>query len=329
MELIVGAILLGFGAGGDQFKQRQLDVIASVATGDVARAIVFTSPNHLLASGYAKCNGQYVFVKLDYSQQKMDKSTRTGFDTYITSMDLSPDGRSFLAADERGTVAVFSLEGAKLDTFRLFEYGANNVLDVKFLNNREVVTIQGENIACRRNLKTGVNYLYRLSGRVSSGGCVLRNANAIVWTSDRFVNIWNPLLDKETQPVSIFAPDNTYRKVACSYDGSRILCASHDSGLAIYDVDRKKLMKTWNGHRGMSFVDVVPLSNNVGFITASADGDIRIWSQEGDPVGNLKVPNDEPVYCLAANAQSSRLAVSTDKNILLFDLERILRKKRS
>ena len=283
----------------------------------------------MFSIGYIREPGQWVVRYWDIRGKKLLRTDLTDFKDSIDFLDSSPNGELILAAGDRGKVDVFTKAGKKVTSFKMFEFGneigINQILDVKFLNNDEVLIVAPENIALRRNIHTNVSKLYYLRGRAPDGATISRESNSLAWVNDSFVYVWRPMLNRGPVPVAIHAPGNNYSYLVCSDDGTKVLCATADSELGLYDVKKGKLIKSWNGHEGAGSAGVCALNENKGFVTASEGGKIKIWRSDGELVETLNLAKDECIYRIRCNPGSTVLAIGATNSILVCDLNRLFK----
>jgi WD40 repeat protein len=313
-------------------------LLAEFKVGTTTRAIEFSSNGELIAAGNAKEDNKFVVMRWNVERKRLMASTKTDFETFVTRADVSPNGEMVLAADYYGNVAVFTMAGKKIAAFKMFERGGayggvrNSILDVKFVNNKEVLTVAMENIVSVRDVTTNVSKLYYL--RTSQPDCATfsRESSTLAWADKHSIYIWTKMFGPDSRPSEIRIRDEVknYRALACSDDGSAVICAYGNSEVRLIDVNSRKVAKAWNAHQGQTLNDAVALGKNEGFVTATED-EIGIWRQNGDLVAIIPIDfrgeMDEEVSCVASNRDSSLLAVGTRQKIMVFDLKRILKAK--
>jgi WD40 repeat protein len=301
-------------------------LIAEFHTGQPTGALVFSkSGDVLVAAGGVKQDDKYVLLRWDVKRKIPLKKVETDFTSYIAFLDRSPDGQSIVAADGNGNVAVFREAGKQIARFRLFEQTLNNILDVRFLNDDEVVTVSGESVIERRNFRTNIRKLYYQPGRAPTGATIAITADAIAWVNDRTVCLWKPMLREDSCPIKLFAPDNRHSFVACSDDAATILCGTSDSNMELYDVKMEKPIRTWNAHRRATLGALISLKERKGFVSASEAGEIKLWGAAGQATATVTLGDGQTVYGIASNQDSTLLAVGTENKILLLDIRRLRR----
>jgi len=75
-------------------------LLADLKVGATTRALSFSSNGDLVAAGNAQDNDdKYVVMCWDVERKKLKTSIKTEFETFITSVDVSPNGETILAAD--------------------------------------------------------------------------------------------------------------------------------------------------------------------------------------------------------------------------------------
>jgi WD40 repeat protein len=274
----------------------------------------------LIAAGSVQLNKECILLRRDLKQNVFLPHLRTEFGNYIKFLDRSPDGESLLAVDGNGNVAVFK-EFEQVAKFRLFEQKVNRLLDVKFLNNAEIVTFSRESVTERRNFKTGLTKLYHLWARTPKAGGIAIEADALVWANDRAVFLWKPMLHADPDPIAIPAADNRYSKIVCSNDAGTILCGGDYSQLALYDMEKGKLVKAWKAHGHEAIAGLVSLKQRNEFLSVSMRGEVKVWSAAGEMVAATTLGDDLTVYGIRANHESTLVAIGTENKVFVLDVK--------
>jgi WD40 repeat protein len=299
--------------------------VAQFGTKEPTGAFVFSKKGDvLIAAGGVKENDKYVLLRWDLKRKVPMKHIETDFDTYVESLDQSPDGKSLLAVDGNGNVAVFSDTGEQLAKFRLFEKRVNRILDVKFRNDEEVLTISRQSVIECRNFRTKHTKLYYISGRPPKGATFVVNANALLWVNDRTVCMWSPMLREASDPIEVFAPENRYSRIVSCGDRATALCATSDSEMGLIDIRKGDVTKTWNAHGHDTLAALIPLSQRRAYASASECGDIKLWNSMGEMVGAANVGDSQIVYGMASNHDSTLLAVGTKTRVVVLEVKEIL-----
>jgi WD40 repeat protein len=310
-------------------------LLADLKVGTTTRAISFSPSGELISAGNTQENEKYVVTCWELDREKLRTKLKTDFETFVSFVDVSPNGETILAADNDGNVNVFSRDGRRITTYKMFERGGayggvvNTILDVKFVNDQEVLTVALENVASLRNVSTNVSKLYYLRSKSPDCAAFASFSGTLAWADEFSVFVWKGMLRAKARPCEIRVREklDNYRMLACSDDGSAVAFAYGDSEIRLVDVNSGKIAKAWNGHKRQTLNILTALRKNDGFVSACAD-QVKIWRQNGDLVTTLQIDfdgiDDEEVSCVACNRDSTVLAVGTRQKILVYDLKRIL-----
>jgi WD40 repeat protein len=304
------------------------NVLVEFDTVEATGAFAFSKNGEILiAAGGVKKNDEYVLLRRDLKRNVALECVRTSLGTYVDLLDRSPDGKSLLAVDGQGNVAVFAESGREIAKFRLFEPKLNRLVAVKFLNDTEILTVSRESVIERRSFRTGLTKLYYLSGRAPAGATIATGADALAWVNDRTVCLWKPMLREDSDPIEVFSPDNRYDTVICSDNAATVLCGGDYSELALYDMKKRKLIKSWSAHERETLAGLVSIRQRQEFLSVSVGGEIKVWSAAGDLVAATSLGEKLVVYGIASNDNSTLLAVGTRNRVFVVDLKALVEKK--
>ncbi|WP_437193448.1 WD40 repeat domain-containing protein [Planctomicrobium sp. SH527] len=95
------------------------------------------------------------------------------------------------------------------------------------------------------------------------------------------IEIWNP--ESGALITKLSDGTNWYRTAAFSHDSRYLVLGTYESrfknhpgDVVIFDVEEKKLIKRYQGHR-LTLRDIIVTPDNKKIISSSADGSIRVW----------------------------------------------------
>ena len=108
--------------------------------------------------------------------------------------------------------------------------------------------------------------------------------------------------------------------VAFSASGRQLVTTGRDGSAKIWDVDAGGELQTFRAHeRAIRRIAYSPDGQRIA--TASDDGTVALWSLDGTRLQQIpKAPSADPVLALAFNAARTKLAMSSDKRVLLWNL---------
>jgi WD40 repeat protein len=103
-------------------------------------------------------------------------------------------------------------------------------------------------------------------------------------------------------------------------DGDRVLSASDDTTIRVWNWRTGQVLQTLVGHEG-AVTDLQLLSDGLRLLSAAEDGRVRAWDFRTGQNLATYVNLDIPVSALAVNEQQEQLALAAAGRILILDLE--------
>ncbi|NIS79111.1 MAG: hypothetical protein GTO14_02550 [Anaerolineales bacterium] len=200
----------------------------------------------------------------------------------VTSIALSPDGRTLATGSEDSTVKTWDFPSidpgmTQLGYFRTMEGHAGWVWDVAF----------------------------------SPNGRTLASAS-----DDRTVRLWDVMSGEELHILD--GHTSVVWRVAFSPDGTTLASGSWDGTVKLWDVSNGKEIRTLRGHAG--YVNDIALSPDGDLLaSASTDGTVILWDQaSGEPLHTLH-EHSAAVRALAFSPDGELLAtISNDGRLLIW-----------
>ncbi len=212
--------------------------------------------------------------------------TLTGHNDIVTSVALSPSGKTIASGSRDGTIKLWDIETG--DLINILPTNSNYINTVAF-------SIDGSIVA------GGIGWVGRYGG---TGG---------------EIRLWNVKTGKLIRTIS--GHEGVVMSVMFSPDGKALASGSMDNTLMTWDFRTGELLQTLKGHQGD--ITSVVYSDDGDFVaSASTDTTIRIWkAKSGELLKVLQRRYLTPLTSLAF-APNSRTLVSgcTDKTARVWDL---------
>lgn len=285
------------------------------------RALAFSpTKDDLYFAGNIAEDGKYIINRWDLRQKKTNKTITTPFPTFVQLLDVAPDEKTVLAADYRGNVVAFDLENGKsVAAIKMFEKKSNWLLDIKFVDERNVLSFAHESIGVIRNVSSNETRIYHLSLNTCFAATVSHDKKTWAWCTKTLLYCWKAAPEGGFEVQEIRANDNSYCRMAISDDGTQFVCATSDSRMDLFDVASRKKVKSWVGHKEAFIGALIALRGNKGYASAADDGKVNLWDEHGELISS--VSHGDEVYALATNWKGTLLASAGRGNaIIVWDL---------
>jgi WD40 repeat protein len=255
----------------------------------------------------------------------------------ISSIQFSPNGKSFATAGSDNMVKLWNLETEKRQEFIQLPSSYSNSFNIKISSDSKTLAIvtssqfeddsmtfedDNTNIVTLLDMKTkkelhppfkgGRNKFYSVS--YSPDGKTLASASA-----DKTVKLWDVTTGKNIGTIKGFQ-DKVY-SVNYSPDGRTLATASLDKTVKLWDVATGKELKTLKEHQdGVYHVSYAPDGKTLA--SASWDKTVKLWDLEtGKSIKTLKLPQEESFIVEFSPDQKFLAFVSANgKEVKLWDM---------
>ncbi len=137
---------------------------------------------------------------------------------------------------------------------------------------------------------------------------------------DNLIHIWDSVTNQE---VKTLPNDVGYIiDLAFSPDGNKLVSASSDSTLKVWDIATEKALVTINLTGLNRFIPIAYSPDGLTIASGNADGQIDLWNaQTGQQIGQSLRQHTEAILSLAFKPDGKQLAsASADKTVLLWDV---------
>jgi WD40 repeat protein len=298
--------------------------------GDVADvgALAFSPDGRCLASDGAVTEKGNAIDVWDVSSMKKSREIKGKNGWGITRIAYSPDGRHIAASEVHGVIRIWTSAGEPVNRFRIFANGGASDEHLSFLDNAHVYLMIHQSMGAKWNIHNNRASYYVLGyGSPLNGATVDRSARFCAICTRTDVHIFTDE-DWTRASADIRLPlDHEIRGVALSDDGLRVMGVAKEGKLYLIDVKDRKIVKEWQGHDNSIWV-VLALPKNRGFVTAGADGVVKVWDSAGKLLADLERRYDTDVEALAVSPDGAILATAGRRQqIVLWDLKTLLKEK--
>ncbi len=208
----------------------------------------------------------------------------TGYSDHIWSMAFNPKNHSLAVASADNAVMIWDLTASQ-----------------PFV---QTVITQPSNVLATVFSPTGKIY--------DSGGGSKGN--------DSLIHIWDAATNKEIKTLPNDAGYIT--DLAFSPDGNKIVSASSDNSLDIWEVSTAKQLQVINLTGDNRYIPVAFSSDGHTIASGNANGEIELWdANSGQQIGNTLKGHTGAILSLAFNLDGKQLASgSADKTVLVWDI---------
>jgi WD40 repeat protein/tetratricopeptide (TPR) repeat protein len=154
----------------------------------------------------------------------------------------------------------------------------------------------------------GKEYPLNLDANVLSLRFDPTNKRLAIGLQDGDVHVWS--FENETQPKPLEGHYDDVNSVAFDQSGQRLISASEDNTVIVWDVERgKPYLKLYHGN---SIIDAAFAADDIGIVTLSRDGSLRIYDSAGALLE--KLPGTAEPRSMALDQSRSRAIVLDSTN---------------
>jgi len=259
-----------------------------VATGKELKAFTGNSKDDLISSVafspdglYALSGGSDKTLKLWEIATGKEIRTFTGHKGWVSSVAVSPDGKYALSGSWDRTIKLWDIAtGSEIKTFN-GQAGIDST-DSDF-------TKDGERIPAPVRAMGEKGMFNTSDPRISSVAFSPDGKYALSGSWNTTLTLWNISAGKEMKqaPRGRRSQDNSIirtftghtdriNSVVFSPEGSKIISASRDNSIKLWDVATGKEIMTFKGHKGD--INSIAFSSDArSFISGGSDGTVRLW----------------------------------------------------
>ncbi|WP_249268059.1 WD40 repeat domain-containing protein [Microcystis aeruginosa FBCC-A68] len=218
--------------------------------------------------------------------RKSERNRLEGHDSYVQSVNFSPDGKTLVSGSDDGTIKLWNVEtGKEIRTLKGHDGYVSSVNfspDGKTLVSGSLQTIKlwnvetGEEILTLKGHDNGVN-----SVNFSPDGKTL-----VSGSNDETIKLWNVKTGQKIRTLK--GHDNWVNSVNFSPDGKTLVSGSNDKTIKLWNVKTGEEILTLKGHD--SYVQSVNFSpDGKTLVSGSDDGTIKLWDvKTGEEIRTLK-----------------------------------------
>lgn len=239
-----------------------------------------------------------------YSYPELKKLDSIPTYSRIISLDISPDGKTFVASGADGSLRIFSLESGK--EFNRFENTGNKVKDLGFIDNDNVFTSSNDQDLALINIKNGGSSWQKhlQSKNLKTVSLSKDKASLITASGDGTAKIISLSDTTNNFEKSVFTHNTNYiNSAVISPDNKFIVTVTGDDDVNIWNAESQKVSKTIHLDTPVNLIDIsddgklILISGvNYLYVLNSSDGKLiaKIMT-DNRPVVKARFMNDNKI----------------------------------
>ena len=244
----------------------------------------------------------------------------TGHEDLVTSVAVSPDGKTIVSGSVDRTVRVWDAQtGAPLRTLQGHEYSVTSVAVSP--DGKTIVSGSLDNTLRVWDAQIGAP-LRTLRGHEDSVTSVAVSPDGMTIVSgslDNTLGVWDAQTGAPLRTLQ--GHEDSVTSVAVSPDGKTIVSGSWDKSMRAWDAQTGAPLRTLQGHDG-SVYSVAVSPDGKTIVSGSADKSVRVWdAQTGAPLRTLQ-GHDDSVNSVAVSPDGKTIVSgSADKSVRVWDAQ--------
>lgn len=282
---------------------------------DMPLSVALTPDGKTLAIGFH--GGELVAWDCEGGQVVFHARTGFGRRGYVNSVDVTDDGKLFVAGDSDGGVRLWDRDGQLI---REFKGHQQNVTSVRFSpDERRLATACSDYLVVVWDVSSGEPQ-NKLSGHTGFAICVAWSPDGKTIAGGAYneeIRLW----DVETGEVLhvLRGHRGSVNDVAFHPAGQTLASAAADGTIRLWDVASGNDSKVLRGHSDYIH-SVAWTRKGERIVSSSRDGSTRVWLTEATPDADIFDDQTPLVSALVISPDGSRLATARrDGAILLLD----------
>jgi len=200
----------------------------------------------------------------------------------ITSIAINPNGRTFLSAGIRSPINIWDLHTGQLQPISMKDFHVNSL----------VISQDGKIL-------------------VSRGG---------TYGDDHKIKVWNLYTGQHKQTLK--ESTESVFSLVISPDGKTVACGSEYSGINVWDLQTKQIIRTMSGHSRYSVQALAISSDGKTLVSGANDATIKVWDFEAGKLIHTFKKHLNSVESVAISPDGQTIVSgSTDKTIKVWNLQ--------
>lgn len=248
----------------------------------------------------------------------------------VKRIALTGNGKYLAVGDTSGEIHILTEAGKLVNSFRHFENASSPILHLSFIDDATVLSVCWHWTGHSWNIHTNRTNTYSFfdAAQLLSAVDATASAKTLVWVTRDWISFLSDRLKRSTGHIALPLKHGIYC-CALNEGGTLVLAAADEGNLYLFDVKAKELLKKWEGHpECWNIYGVLALPGRNAFVTSDAAGFIKFWNHRGELLTQVR-RHRSTITALAVSPDKSILATAGETQpIVLWDLDRVLKKQR-
>lgn len=305
-----------------QATNTRVNHIGELGEVDGVYGLAFSPDGAVLYSGGNERSEAHKWIVTSWDVRKKRKSAKweTGNNGQISALAVSPSGRFIAVGDDGAEFHIYDVRGKHVNAYHQLANKSSSINHLQFLDENHVWSVTHIAIGQRFNIQTNRMSTFWLDAHVNlvDTAAASRNGKTFIWSDKYFLNVKSGGIESAYDTLRFGKTTSLYWS-AVSDNGAVALATGDQGMLYLFDLEKLVTLKRWSGHNEEIYC-AAAMPKNRGFVTADADGNIKIWDQSGKLLDHVR-QYESTVAALAISADGTLLATSgEEQRIVLWDL---------
>ncbi|KYC40721.1 hypothetical protein WA1_24075 [Scytonema hofmannii PCC 7110] len=263
------------------------------------------------------------------------ESTLTGHSDWVNALALTPDGKRVISASDDKTLKVWNLETGSLESTLTGHSDWVNALALT-PDGKRVISASDDKTLKVWNLETGSleSTLTGHSDWVNALALTPDGKRVISASYDKTLKVWNLetgkgvfsliknlIARRQLLTLTLTGHSSWVNALALTPDGKRVISASDDKTLKVWNLETGSLESTLTGHS--DWVNALALTpDGKRVISASYDKTLKVWNLETGSLESTLTGHSSRVNALVLTPDGKRvISASDDSTLKVWNLE--------